>query len=91
MALYPQQKRRLRQQAHALKPVILIGSQGLTDAVQAEIDRGLLAHELLKIRISGHDRDAKQAMITAICEQQQAELVQTIGHIVTIYRKNPEK
>jgi len=80
------QQNALRQKAHKLKPVVIIGNNELTEAVHLEIDGALDAHELIKVRVNAQDKEHRQQMITSICEQQQAELIQTIGHIVTLYR-----
>jgi len=90
MTLTPKSRQALKAKAHKLKPVILIGNNGLTDAVNKEIDRALNDHELIKIRVAGEDRDARRAIMQAICDAQLAERVQQIGNIVVIYRKNVE-
>lgn len=86
-----QQKRALAAKAHALKPVILFGSKGLTEAILAEIDIALNAHELIKVKLGAGDKEAKQALSEKICQETKAELVQSVGHIITIYRKNKNK
>jgi RNA-binding protein len=87
MPLLENQKRSLRQRGHALKPVVIIGNAGLSEAVVREIDRSLEHHELMKVRLGGADREAKRRLIASICESCHAELVQSIGHIALIYRK----
>lgn len=86
MTLTSQQKQILKGRAHALKPVVLTGNQGLTAAVLQEIDKALTAHELIKVRLNAEQREDRQAMIQTICETTQAELIQTIGHIAVFYR-----
>lgn len=81
------QKQQLRAKAHNLKPIIIIGSQGLTEAVQLEIDRALNDHELLKIRVNAATREDRQDILQQICDLQQAHLIQTIGHIGVVFRK----
>lgn len=83
--------RELRSQAHNLNPVVMLGSKGYTDTVQAEIERALFDHELIKIRISGYERDERQALAQHICEIHQAALVQMLGHVLTIYKKRTVK
>jgi len=56
LKLSPAQRADLRSQAHALKPVVLVGGEGLTEAVLAEIEVHLAAHQLIKIRVFGDDR-----------------------------------
>ncbi|WP_134819495.1 YhbY family RNA-binding protein, partial [Bordetella pertussis] len=58
----------LRSAAHPLRPVVLIGDNGLTDAVLKEIDLALTAHELIKVRAGGDDREAREAMLATICD-----------------------
>ncbi len=91
MPISQQQKKQFRQQAHHLKPVVMLGSKGLTDAVQMEIDNALETHELIKIKIAGDDRDARNTISTEICSYQHAELIQTIGKTITVYRQRSEK
>ncbi|MEQ1637658.1 MAG: YhbY family RNA-binding protein [Methylococcales bacterium] len=81
-------KKRFKAQAHALKPVIMIGHAGLTAAVLAEIERALDHHELIKIRIRA-ERDVRESISLQICADTKAELLQKIGQINVIYRKNP--
>ena len=83
--------RKLRADAHHLSPVVMIGAKGLSEAVQDEINLALLAHELIKIKVNGQDKAACKVIANAICEHQQAALIDVIGHVVVIYRKNPEK
>ncbi len=73
--------------AHSLKPVVLLGNKGLTEAVIAEIDAALTAHELIKIKISGQDTKTQEATVQAILEKTQASLIQTMGHTVTLHRQ----
>lgn len=86
-----QQIRELRSQAHHLNPVVLLGQHGFTKAVQQEIDQALDVHELIKVRISGAEREDRKRITERICAACRAELIQMIGHISVIYRKNPKK
>jgi RNA-binding protein len=90
MTLSPKSRQALKARAHALKPIILIGNQGLTVAVHQEIDRALTDHSLIKIRIFTQDKDLKRALFQEVCTKHQAELVQTIGHVGVFYRQSDE-
>lgn len=83
-------KRSLRAQAHHLKPVVLIGQHGVTDAVLAEIGIALDAHELIKIRFRGAERDAREVEVTRICESLGADFVSSIGGTAVLFRLRPE-
>ncbi len=84
------QKRHLKARAHHLKPVVITGQLGLTEAVLAEIDSALKAHELIKVRINAEDRQARREMVRQICDRLDAKLIQILGHVATLYRENPE-
>lgn len=85
-----QQRRWLKQQAHHLKPVVMLGQHGLSEAVLAEIELALDHHELIKVRVNGGDRDAREAEVSAIGARTNAELVQRIGNIAIYFRANPK-
>lgn len=91
MALSNLQKRNLRSQAHHLKPVVMIGQHGLKDSILTELDIALDAHELVKVRVSAEDREDRSEMIARMIEASGAELVQTIGHIAVLFRRNRKK
>jgi putative YhbY family RNA-binding protein len=82
----PAQRADLRSQAHALKPVVLIGAEGLTDAVLAEIKVHLAAHELIKIRVFGDEREERVAIYEAICDQLNAAPIQHIGKLLVVWK-----
>ena len=86
-----QQLRYLRGLAHDLKPVILVGNKGVTDALVAELELALDHHELVKIRIAAEDRDSRDESVDALVARVSAEKVQRIGHTLTLYRRNDEQ
>lgn len=84
-------RNQLRAAAHALRPVVLIGDNGLTEAVLKEINLHLNVHQLIKIRVAGDDREARIAIYDQICSELNAEPIHHIGKILTVYRQNPER
>ncbi|WP_250499725.1 YhbY family RNA-binding protein [Caballeronia sp. GAWG1-5s-s] len=86
LELSPAQRSDLRSQAHALKPVVLVGAEGLTDAVLNEIGVHLEAHQLIKIRVFGDDREARIAIYDEICDRLNAAPIQHIGKLLVIWR-----
>jgi RNA-binding protein len=86
MSLAENQLRFLRGKAHPLKPLILIGQHGLTDAVCAETDRTLADHELIKVRVRGSERAQRDLLLAELATRTHSELVQRIGHVATLYR-----
>ncbi len=84
------QKKKLKAQAHGLKPVIMVGQAGLTEAVLAETEIALNTHELIKVKIRA-ERDERNQICEKICAATGATLIQSIGQIIVIYRLNPKK
>ncbi len=79
----------LRRLVHALKPVVIIGANGLTEAVHAEIETAISAHELIKIKVNAEDKAERDQLTDRICAEHNAELIQKIGHVIAIYRERP--
>ncbi|MDG2916698.1 ribosome assembly RNA-binding protein YhbY [Bisgaard Taxon 10/6] len=90
MILTTKQKQYLKGLAHHLNPVVMLGGNGLTEGVLAEIDNALNHHELIKVKVAGADRDTKQLIINAIVRETHATEVQTIGHVLVLYRPSDE-
>ena len=86
MSLSTAEKKRLRQIGHYLNPVVLLGGNGLTEAVIAEIDARLEDHELIKVRVGGEDRAARLAAIDEIASATKSEVAQVIGKLALLYR-----
>lgn len=83
-------RRRLKRIAHHLHPVILVGDQGVTEALIAETERALDDHELIKVRLHSEDRDNRRSLADALAEACGAAVVQRIGKVAVLFRKNPE-
>jgi RNA-binding protein len=84
-------KKFLKARAHALKPVVITGQHGITPNLLNEINLALDHHELIKVRVNAADREERAALVEEIVRATEAELIQAIGHVITIYRKNPDK
>jgi RNA-binding protein len=87
--LTPARRQMLKGRAHALHPVVLIGADGLTPAVLAEVERALGSHELIKIRVMGADRRERDRLLENICAQTDSAPVQHIGKVIVIFREKP--
>ncbi len=90
LALSQKQRRFLRGRAHALKVVVQIGNGGLTDGVALETERALHDHELIKLRLPGGDREARDALLATLVERTRCALVTRIGHVAVLFRPNPK-
>lgn len=89
-ALSEKQRRHLRGLAHELKPVIRIGNAGLTDAVASETARALHDHELIKVKVPGGDREARDELLGELAKKTASALVHRIGNVAVLYRPNPK-
>jgi len=69
----------------------MLGQKGLTDEVLSELDNALVHHELVKIKLSVDDRDARKQMIADICDKTHSQEIQSIGKTLSVYRVNPDK
>ena len=90
LELSPARRRELRAEAHHLNPIVSIASKGLADSVLKEIDTALQAHELIKIRVYGDDREVRAAYLNEICAKLGCAAVQSIGKLLVVFRPNPE-
>lgn len=77
--------------AHNLKPVIMVGQNGITENLLNELDIALNFHELVKIKIAGEDRESKNEMINLLIDKSSAEKVQAIGKTLTLFKRNTKK
>ena len=84
-------RKALKARAHNLNPILQLGEKGLTDAVIAEIDRALAAHELIKVRAAPLNRDEREVALASICERTNAHAIQHIGKMLIVYRRKPEE
>lgn len=91
MNLTNKQKQHLKGLAHPLKPVVLLGNNGLTEGVVAEIEQALEHHELIKVKIAAEDRDTKTLIADAIIRETNAVNVQVIGNTLVLYRPSKER
>ena len=91
MNLTEKQRRHLRGLGHSLKPVIFIGQAGASAAVIAEAARALHDHELVKVRVTGMERDARDEALDSLASGTKSEIVGRIGHTAVLYRRNPER
>ncbi|TFZ08027.1 YhbY family RNA-binding protein [Ramlibacter humi] len=80
-----------RAEAHHLDPVVMIGNDGLTPAIVKETDAALNAHGLIKVRVLGDDREARQAMYEQLADQLGAAPIQHIGKLLVLWRPKPKK
>ncbi len=89
--LTPAERKAHRAEAHHLDPVVMIGGEGLTPAVRKEADLALNAHGLIKIRVLGDDRAAREAIFQQLADELNAAPIQHIGKLLVLWRPKPPK
>ena len=85
-----QKRQYLKGLAHPLKPVVMLGNNGLTEGVLAEIEQALAHHELIKIKVAAEERETKALIVDAIVRETKASNVQVIGNMLVLYRPSTE-
>lgn len=91
LALNAADRREHRAAAHHLDPVVMIGAEGLTDAVVKAVDAALNAHGLVKVRAASPEREAREAMLATLADRLGAAPVQHIGRLLVLWRPIPPK
>ena len=89
--LTPAQRKEHRAAAHHLDPVVMIGSDGLTPAVQKEVDAALNAHGLIKVRVFSDERATRETIFTTLADALDAAPIQHIGKLLVLWRPMPAK
>ena len=84
-------RRRLRAAGHHLSPVVQVGKEGVTEAVRAQLDRALLDHELVKVKVGTESPEDRFEAAQALGEGTGALVAQVLGRTVLVYRRHPEK
>lgn len=84
------QVRFLKTLCHPLSPIVRIGQKGLTDSVSSELEIAIAHHELVKIKVAG-DKEERREIIAALAEKSNAHIIQQVGQIAVLFRRNHEK
>ena len=91
ISLTPRERSQLKARAHALEPRVQVGQAGMTEALAAEVDRALKAHELIKVKLLVDDRHERGTIAEALAARVDAALVQSVGKVIVLWRPNPEE
>jgi putative YhbY family RNA-binding protein len=86
LVLTPAERRALRAAAHPLQAVVMVGREGLNDAVLREAESAIRVHQLIKVRVLGEDRAERQLILESLCERLSCAPVQAIGKLLVLYR-----
>lgn len=88
MALNSRQKQFLKAQAHHLKPVVMLGADGLSDSVKAELESSIDHHELIKVKVNAGDTRKEQGQ--ACADAVGAELISVVGRVAVLFRQRKD-
>jgi RNA-binding protein len=87
--LTSRERAHLKARAHALEPIVHVGLAGVTPEIIAEVDRALAAHELIKVRIGGSDREDRVARGGEVAAATQSAVVHRVGKVLILWRPRP--
>lgn len=92
MELTAKQRAHLRSLAHHLKPVVMVGKEGVTPATVRSVEEALNTRELIKVKVQeASPQDVREAGAEIAGRVDGAALVSTIGRVAILYRPDPEK
>ena len=83
------QRRRLRALGHHLSPVLQIGQEGVTDAVVAQANAQLDAHELIKVKVSEASPLPRHTAAEQLASATHSDLAQVLGRTFLLYKPHP--
>ena len=90
MTLSSKDRAYLRSHANRLAVTVHIGKEGLTANVKQSLDDALRTRELVKIQFAKTSDVKAKAAANDLAKAVDADVVQTIGRTVTLFRLNPE-
>ncbi len=80
----------LRSRGQTLEASLKVGRGGATPAFFAELQKLLRAHELVKLRFLGAEREERAALCDQIADEGRCVCVGAVGHTALFYRQNPD-
>ena len=89
--LTSKQRAEFRAQANSLETTLMVGKDGVTEAVVAEADKLLTARELVKGKVLENSMLTAREACDALSEACKAEQVQVIGTKFVLYKRNEKE
>ncbi len=81
----------LRGKANRLDPIVHIGKDGINQGVIDQLDEALENHELIKGRVLNNSLEETKDAARELAESSGAEIVQVIGNVFVLFRRNEEE
>jgi RNA-binding protein len=91
MEMNTKQIKHLKSLGHKLKPIVTVGQHGMKESINNELEIALDYHQLVKLKVNVGDRDARDALVQQIIETHKVLLIQRVGNVALLYRKNKDK
>ncbi len=85
------QIKQLKALAHKLKPIVTVGQHGMKASINDELAIALDFHQLVKVKVNVGDRVIRDSIISEFTEAHHAKLIQKIGNIAVLYKRNFDK
>lgn len=89
MALDGKTRRKLRALGHHLEPIVIIGQQGVTDAIIGAVDQALCDHELIKVKVNEGPAQRHEAS-EALAKATGSEVAQVLGRTILLFKQRDE-
>ena len=86
MNLTSQQRAFLRGEAQTINPIVMVGKEGLTDAVAKALDEAVKAHELVQVRFQSH-KDEVKSIALELADRSNSTLFATTGFTAVFFRQ----
>ncbi len=86
-----QQRQQLKGSGHALQPTVMVGKDGVSEALLVAVHLALVAHELIKVKLPQIEKSERETMSLAIASGAKGHIVQQLGRVLLLYRRHPEK
>ena len=81
----PERKKQMRAIGHHLKPIVIVGDQGISTGLLEELNRALTDHELIKVKVRA-DRNTRTTLVASLCQETGAYCVQSTGAMALLFR-----
>ena len=91
MELNTKQIKQLKSLGHQLNPIVTVGQHGMKESINTELALALDFHQLVKIKVGLGDREKRNELIDTLTTHHSATLIQRIGNIALLYKRNSEK
>lgn len=83
------QCKHLRGLAHPLKPIVLVGREGVSPALVANTAQALADHELIKVRFNAYQEERRE-LAAELALAADAQLAGLVGHVAILFRPHDD-